>query len=80
MKLYWPDAGDNLEAPELVANRKVLVERFNEIVAARGPDDFVFQVAFIAGKVPYDEAVSFIRFATFMVSTTSTSSPGGPHV
>jgi hypothetical protein len=71
MELYWPEPGGNIEAPELVANRKALVEQLNEIVGKRRPDDFVFQVAFIAGKVPYNEALSFIRFACFMITTTT---------
>lgn len=74
MRLYWPEPGGNPEKPKLVANRKALVEHFNKIMGVRHAEDFFFQAAFIAGKVPYNEAVSFVRFASFMIATTDSKS------
>jgi len=73
MRLYWPKQGGDPEEPHLIFNRKVLVERFNKIVGAPSANDVMFQIAFIAGKVPYEDAVSFARLASYRVAMAPAS-------
>lgn len=73
MRLYWPKQGGDPEEPHLVFNRKILVERFNKIVGTPSANDVMFQIAFIAGKVPYENAISFIRLATHTVAMAPAS-------
>jgi len=68
MRIYWPQQGGDPQEPHLVFNRKVLVKRFNKVVGAPSANDVMFQIAFIAGKVPCEDAVLFARLVSYKVA------------
>lgn len=67
MDKYWPDPPTGCDTPELALNRQRLVERFNAVAGPRTPQELEFQAAFVLGEVSYDDAVSFVRFAGYVV-------------
>jgi hypothetical protein len=73
MDQYWPDPLTGSDTPELARERQKLVDRFNAVVGVRTPQELAFQAAFVLGEVSYDDAVSFVRFAGYMVSAGSRS-------
>jgi hypothetical protein len=68
MEPDWNEALSN--SPELAASRRELVERFNRVVGTPGPNEIAFQEAFVAEKVTHDEAVSFVRYAEYMIAAS----------
>lgn len=52
----------------LEAERQALVQKFNSTVGSPGAVVGAMQTDFIAGKMPYDEMVSYVRFCDYMIS------------
>jgi hypothetical protein len=76
MQSYWPHPTTEPDTPLLTANRQRLVDLFNAVAGGRTPDELVFQAAFVAGTVSYDDAVSFVRFAEYTVIATAGKAVG----
>jgi hypothetical protein len=64
---------DRATTPELAIDRRRLVEQFNRAVGPPAPNEVTFQEAFVADKVTYDEAVSYVRFAEHMIAAVDLS-------
>lgn len=67
MDQYWPSSPTSSDTPELALNRQKLVDRFNVVVGPRTPQELEFQATFVLGNVSYDDAVSFVRFAEYVI-------------
>lgn len=73
MATYWMEDGSY--SPELGADRRNLVERYNEIAGTPRPNEFASQEAFVAGKVSHEEAVSFVRLAEYVIDAIDSRFP-----
>lgn len=68
MRRYWPEV-ETEDTDELHRNRQNLVAVFNQIVGQPSSEGLASQTAFINRTISYDEAVSYVRYAEYMVST-----------
>ena len=53
--------------PELIGDRQKLVSDFNNVVGSPGAAFSAWQAKFIAGAVPVNQAVAYVRYAKFML-------------
>lgn len=75
MRLYWPVPEATLDAYEQHLNRNNLVSVFNDAVGRPSPEAEAQQDAFIAGMCTFDEAVSYVRYAEYMIANSRISNP-----
>jgi hypothetical protein len=70
MRSYWPDESTP-DTIEMHLSRRNLVSLFNQTVGQPGSEALEMQEAFICGKMTYEEAISFVRYAEYMVSASN---------
>lgn len=67
--------GQPLDNAEHSAGRQSLVDHFNSKVGPPGAVVAALQKDFVAGSMPYDEMVSYVRFCEYMIHAAQQPKP-----
>lgn len=71
MQQYWPIDENAEDTAELYRQRLNLVAVFNTVVGEPSSEGKLLQSRFIAGTLTYDEALSYVRYARYMIKVSS---------
>lgn len=73
--LSWD--GQPIDEVALVDERAALVTQFNACVGHPCAAVEAMQVDFVAGRMPYDEMVSYVRFCEYIIDAVAKRQQGG---
>ncbi len=70
--------GQPLDDAALVSDRQNLVDQFNAAMGAPGHVVDAVQKDFVAGRMPYDDMISYVRFCEYMIASGPAREPLTP--